>query len=78
MTERAALRDPRVNPKVGDVLLMGVNRVTVTERTSRRILYTLTIERGASPIYRIPMHCGLYLNRWKEVVEHAEVIHHAD
>ncbi len=68
-------RDPRVDPRPGDVLTLGSNRVEVTERTSRRILYTLTVPAARMSINALPMHCGLYLSRWQMVVENAEVIH---
>ncbi len=71
-------RDPRSDPKAGDVLVIGDSRIEVTERTARRILYKLTFLRPRSPIDSAPMNCGLYLNRWKEVVENAEVLHAAE
>ncbi len=61
-------RDPRVDPKPGDVLVLGNNRIEVTERTARRVLYTLKPSKSGA------LHCGLYLSRWQMVVENAEVL----
>jgi hypothetical protein len=71
-------RDPRKEPKAGDVLIEGRNRIEVTSRKGARVLYSLTSLPATSSTDRIPMECGLYLNRWREVLKNAEVIHHAD
>jgi hypothetical protein len=68
-------RDPRIDPRPGDVLLLGNNRISVTELTKQRVLYELTTEGAKSVIERMPMNCSLYLNFWEEVVDKAEVIH---
>lgn len=68
MTER----DPRVNPKPGDVLRDGVHRISVTT-VDRQIRYTLTRSNGYG-INAIPMHCHMAKKSWREWAKNAEVI----
>lgn len=72
-------RDPRVDPKEGDILLApGNNRLEVFQRKPNRILYKLTSVKPIYPTDAIPMQCGAYLKDWKKITKEAEVIRAAE
>jgi hypothetical protein len=76
MSKNSAERDPRTDPKPGDVLRDLPFVLTVT-RFERRVFYRLS-HPGARGVNAIPMDCNQTLKRWREVVKNAEVLHAAE
>lgn len=79
MTAEPTKRDPRVNPKAGDVLAFAPHhmRLAVTRCENRKVFYDLSRHNG-HPIYAIPMKCKDSLPGWRKRTANFEVIHAAD
>lgn len=66
-------RDPRVDPKPGDVLIWGKHRlrISVVAIQANGVLYTVPARRGN-------LSCLCPANEWVDSFADAEVIHRAE
>lgn len=65
-------RDPRIDPRNGDVLRFGKFLREVTGRSMHEVTYT-----RYSPSARKP-HQGCWISTWQDWARKAEVIHRAE
>jgi FKBP-type peptidyl-prolyl cis-trans isomerase 2 len=72
-------RDPRLTPRVGDVLIVGKGsrrmRVEVTQITDKRVTSVCAQPWAGSPIYAMPIGGSHSLTEWVKMVTNAEVGH---
>ena len=67
-------RDPRKDPKIGDVVVNTGLTLTVT-LVDRSVHYRLT--QPGHGLYAIPVDCRVSKRQWREQLEDAKVIHRA-
>jgi hypothetical protein len=70
-------RDPRKDPRVGDVMDVACGRVEVSLIQGKYVHYLLAARSGP-PIYRIPMMCKETMQIFRKQMALAEVIHAED
>jgi hypothetical protein len=68
-------RNPRIDPKPGDVLTLPIGRYEVTKASNRKVWFNFTQPGVRHIMYNIPMACKDTLPEWRKRMRDAEVLH---